>query len=232
MTSIHSASEALAKTGLLGDEPGSSFHAAFEIIVDQLERQGYVVLAKGLPETVQNELLDRLQALSKHDFAPAAVGRGQEQQLIVQLRRDKIVWMETSDPGYQHWWTWVSALRDYLNRRLYLGLFSFESHFAEYQPGDFYQLHVDAFRGESIRVLSLVTYLNADWQSQWGGELNIYEPAANQLLCQVDPQLGTVVLFLSEEFPHEVLPAQHSRYSVAGWFRVNTSHTGRADPPQ
>jgi SM-20-related protein len=39
----------------------------------------------------------------------------------------------------------------------------------------------------------------------------------------VTPELGTVVLFLSEEIPHEVLPAHRNRLGVAGWFRVNTS---------
>jgi len=40
-----------------------------------------------------------------------------------------------------------------------------------------------------------------------------------------------LVVFLSEEFPHEVLKAKRSRFSVAGWFRVNTSNAERADPP-
>lgn len=39
------------------------------------------------------------------------------------------------------------------------------------------------------------------------------------------------MLFLSEEFPHEVLPASRERYSIAGWFRVNGNGAGRVDPP-
>jgi len=35
--------------------------------------------------------------------------------------------------------------------------------------------------------------------------------------------LNRLVIFLSEEFPHEVLPANTHRYSIAGWFRVNNS---------
>jgi len=27
------------------------------------------------------------------------------------------------------------------------------------------------------------------------------------------------VIFLSERFPHEVLPAKKKRHSIAGWFR-------------
>jgi SM-20-related protein len=40
-----------------------------------------------------------------------------------------------------------------------------------------------------------------------------------------------LVVFLSEEFPHEVLPTATDRYSIAGWFRVNTSSAERVDPP-
>jgi len=46
------------------------------------------------------------------------------------------------------------------------------------------------------------------------------------------PQLGTLVVFLSEEFPHEVLAAQRDRYSIAGWFRVNSSTAQQIDPPR
>jgi SM-20-related protein len=48
---------------------------------------------------------------------------------------------------------------------------------------------------------------------------------------KVVPQMGTLVVFLSERFPHEVLPAHADRYSIAGWFRVNTSINNQIDPP-
>lgn len=40
-------------------------------------------------------------------------------------------------------------------------------------------------------------------------------------LAVIPPEAGTLVLFLSEDVPHEVLPAYADRYSIAGWFRVN-----------
>jgi len=48
---------------------------------------------------------------------------------------------------------------------------------------------------------------------------------------KVVPLFGTIVVFLSEEFPHEVLPARRDRFSVAGWFRVNASINNKIDPP-
>ena len=113
-----------------------------------------------------------------------------------------------------------------------LGLYSFESHFAVYQPGAFYKRHLDAFKGQANRVLSLVTYLNPDWQEADGGQLVIYTSEEDKTGIRVLPKFGTVVVFLSEEFPHEVLPATRSRSSIAGWYRVNGTIGDVIDPPQ
>ena len=75
---------------------------------------------------------------------------------------------------------------------------------------------------DDYRVLSTVFYLNENWQPGDGGELAIYD-AEDQLITRVQPVLNRLVIFLSEEFPHEVLPAKNHRYSIAGWFRVNNS---------
>jgi SM-20-related protein len=37
---------------------------------------------------------------------------------------------------------------------------------------------------------------------------------------------------LSEDHLHEVLPTQRDRYSIAGWYRVNSSNANRVDPPK
>ncbi|MEQ3446267.1 2OG-Fe(II) oxygenase [Pseudoalteromonas sp. XMcav2-N-2] len=113
-----------------------------------------------------------------------------------------------------------------------MGLFSFESHFAHYASGSYYKRHYDAFRGETNRVLSLVTYLNPGWGHNDGGEMVLYQDDHDLEGIKVVPLHGTLALFLSEEFPHEVLPAKRDRYSIAGWFRVNTSIAGKIDPPR
>ena len=51
-------------------------------------------------------------------------------------------------------------------------------------------------------------------------ELQIYSED-DQPLLQVKPQAGTMVLFESARFPHEVLAAHSTRYSIAGWFRID-----------
>ena len=114
---------------------------------------------------------------------------------------------------------------------MFLGLFSFESHFAHYRPGDYYKRHYDAFRGEANRVLSIVVYFNSGWTPKEGGELVLYKDDKDRQGTKVIPLMGTIVVFLSEEFPHEVLKAKRDRHSIAGWYRVNTSLGDKVDPP-
>ncbi len=211
--------------------PGS--HSAplpsFDSLTPGLEQHGFVVCPAGLPPDVADLLTRYADTVKADDFHAAAVGRGVEQQRNRFVRRDLIHWMDERNPALAPWRAWTEALRVHLNRRLFLGLFSFESHLAHYRPGDFYRAHVDAFRGEASRVISLVCYLNEHWKGGDGGELVLYTDAGPVI---VQPTYRTVVLFLSEDIPHEVKPAQRDRYSVTGWFRLNSSSPDRIDPPR
>ena len=201
---------------------------SFDTLTVNLEAHGFVVLPEALPPEVARSLVDYSRRVDADDFH-AAVGRGSQEQRNHFVRRDLIHWLDEGNPGLTPWRVWTESLRVYLNRRLYLGLLSFESHLAHYRPGDFYRTHVDAFRGEASRVVSLVCYLNEDWIEGDGGELILYSQLGSVM---VKPVHRTVVLFLSEEMPHEVRPAQRDRFSVTGWFRVNTSSPDRVDPPR
>jgi SM-20-related protein len=53
----------------------------------------------------------------------------------------------------------------------------------------------------------------------------------NQIIRHIKPDAGTLVIFLSDEFPHEVMTVFKDRYSIAGWFRINNSSAYKADPP-
>lgn len=120
-------------------------------------------------------------------------------------------------------------MRVVLNRSFFLGLFDYECHYAKYQQGDFYKKHYDAFKGRSNRVFTTVLYLNTP---DSGGELIIYKPKSKQVEVCIKPLAGTLVIFESERFMHEVLPAGDERYSIAGWFRMNASISGVIDPPR
>lgn len=207
-----------------------------ESIIDQIAEaiadQGYIVIEQAIPSELAEQLRLEAQHRASH-FKPAGVGRGSAHQRIEKVRSDDIQWIESGASEAQNaWLALMDNLQQGLNRRLFMGLFFYESHFAHYRPGAFYEKHLDAFRGQSNRVLSTVTYLNADWEPGWGGQLNIYGRDGETLLNTVSPKLGTLVIFLSEDFPHEVAAATHERFSIAGWFRINNSNTTRVDPPR
>lgn len=204
----------------------------FATIADALRRDGYAICPDGLPASLQSLLLAHVQQMPASRFHRAGIGRHRDYNQLGSVRRDAICWIQGDSLAGLAWLSWTAALQQWLNRELLLGLFSFESHFAHYGPGDFYRRHVDAFRGEANRVLSVVAYLNPEWQPGEGGELLLYTGADRQASLAVAPRLGTLAVFLSEEFPHEVLPALRDRYSIAGWYRVNTSNAMRVDPPR
>jgi SM-20-related protein len=202
---------------------------SFDTLSLQLETHGYVVVPDGLPQPVANELLRYVDNVDASDFHRAGIGRGADEHVNGFVRRDSIHWLHERHPDLAEWRSFTDALRTQLNRQLFLGLFSFESHLARYGPGDFYKKHYDAFRGEANRIVSLVCYLNTDWTPGDGGELLLY---SDTITVTVPPAYRTLVLFLSEETLHEVLPAKRERWSVTGWFRLNQSRLDRVDPPR
>jgi SM-20-related protein len=111
----------------------------------------------------------------------------------------------------------IERLRAALNRSLQLGVFELELQWALYPPGAHYARHLDAFRGDRARLVSLVLYLNEAWQPSDGGALRLHLDTGSHR--DVAPHAGTLVAFLSDRFEHEVLSATRERLSLAGWLR-------------
>lgn len=139
------------------------------------------------------------------------------------IRGDVISWLDEVNATDHAYLAWMENLRKGLNELLYLGLFDFECHYAIYHAGTGYAKHSDVLAGKKNRVLSTVLYLNEDWQHDNGGELVLFDPQGNQVIATVLPKFGTMIIFLSVSFPHEVLHSLSTRRSVAGWFRVSGS---------
>ena len=218
----------------------------FAKIAKEITEQGFSINPAAVPMPLVSALSDHVVSINDEKFSAAGIGRGKRFTRSKFVRTDEICWIEGDSQAGRDWLVWAKSLQTYLNRHLLLGLFSFEGHFSLYGPGDYYKRHKDAFKGEANRVLSLVRYLNPGWTADDGGELVLYpsdaaaEPvdAPTRLASglpaetKVTPLMGTLVLFLSEDFPHEVLPAVRDRYAIAGWYRVNTSVSDRVDPPR
>jgi len=195
----------------------------WQIIPEKLEEFGYCSLDLALPEQLSQDLYQRVTSLQQHDFSSAGIGRKHHLHQDNSFRSDKIHWLESSSPAEHSYLLWMEKLRLTINQRLFMGLFDYEAHFAHYAVGAHYKRHLDAFQGSTNRVLSTVFYLNPQWQEEDGGELLMYKNETSQAVLQrITPKMGTLLIFLSGQFPHEVLTAHRNRYSIAGWFRVKT----------
>ncbi|MFY8274360.1 2OG-Fe(II) oxygenase [Pseudoalteromonas sp. SSDWG2] len=200
----------------------------FERILEDVYNQGYAIIEQAMEPGLTQQLYTTARTqLSK--FSPAAIGRDSELQLNNDIRKDKTLWFSGECQSERDYLCVMESLRQLINRQFFLGLFDYECHFAYYKVGDFYKKHYDAFKGRSNRVITTVYYLNTPSE---GGELIIYKPRSKEVLQRVSPRAGTLVVFESERFIHEVLPAKEERFSIAGWFRKNASIGGIIDPPK
>ncbi len=187
-------------------------------ITDALVNDGVIVIKNAFNPKLSTALLD--SAKNEQDFHRAGISGASNLHLNKSRRKDKIHWLDESSLSQKEFLSFANGLKEYLNRELYLGLSYYESHFAIYDKGDFYENHLDCFKNFKNRVVTTVYYLNDDWGEDDGGELIVYDEDSN-FLEKVIPEANTLVVFMSEKFPHEVLPAKKRRYSIAGWFRID-----------
>lgn len=188
-------------------------------VLDGLVQHGFAVAPNLLSRSIVMELAtDCADAYAAGEMTPARIGRGNSSHLDPAVRGDATLWLDAAPehPIRERFLHALEALRRALNRSLMLGLETFEGHYAAFPAGAFYARHRDRFRDVDKRVLSLTCYLNADWSAADGGALRLWLP---QGPLDIAPELGVSVLFISAQIEHEVLRANRTRYSIAGWFR-------------
>lgn len=187
--------------------------------IDGLVAQGYAVLPDYFSRSFTDALLADLQNLKEAGaFRRAGTGRNENNQVNDAIRNDQTLWLDGTGTVQAAYLDHMAGLRDALNQSLYLGLSSFESHYAQYEAGGFYKKHIDSLKGARNRIVSSVTYLTPDWSDSDAGHLVLYDGDEREIQ-RVLPQAGTLVLFMSEDIPHEVLPPTRPRSSIAGWYR-------------
>ena len=151
-------------------------------------------------------------------FAPARVGGQGSEQRRDNIRGDFTCWLrEPLQPPERVLLKRLEELRRQLNSDAFLGLFELELHYAKYPAGSAYSRHVDQPMGSTQRKVSLVLYLNPEWQPTDGGILRIH--GADDAFLDVEPIAGRLVCFLTPSREHEVLQARRERLSISGWFR-------------
>ena len=196
----------------------------YEPLIDGIVTAGYGVmddfLAPADVVALGTCLRNRREA---GQFRVAGIGN---QQVSVEkaIRGDEILWIDeaTAMPEERGFLQRIGEFVQYVNQTCYLGLRDYEFHYALYPTGTFYKRHLDRFRSDSRRKLSVICYLNADWQETDGGQLALYLPDADGLERQVTvaPIGGRLVCFDSGQLEHEVFPATRERLSVTGWLKT------------
>ena len=189
-----------------------------DAVAEQLRVHGFATAEQALPPDLLARLDRACHDSDEFPFVPAGMGRVGSRQPDAAVRGDVILWLEHAKEVDRAYLSLMETLRLALNERLYLGLANYQGHYAIYGSGTHYDKHRDSLTGQRNRLLSSVVYLNGAWAPADGGELLLYRADEPAVVARILPQPGLLVLFLSEEFPHEVLAATRARHSIAGWF--------------
>jgi SM-20-related protein len=188
-----------------------------ELVADGLATSGYAIVDQFLSHSEVDAILSSgTFAARSARFKKAAIGKKEGHQINEAVRGDMIEWIDRSTAPAEIG-TYLNRLNElisFLNQELFLSLKDYEVHVTSYPPGSFYKRHLDQFKHDDHRKLSVICYLNNEWKVEHGGQLRMFmdnEPV------DVLPEAGRLVCFRSDQIEHEVLPATRERLSLTGW---------------
>src|SRR5258708_8292628 len=156
-----------------------NLQSQFEKITDALAGKGYAIIDHFLS---RHEVVDILQSdefkNSKLHFKKAGIGKLRNLQINKSIRGDYIQWIDPADTPkpIADYFERLYKLIPHLNQNLFLSLKSVEVHMTVYPVGTYYKRHLDQFKSDDHRKLSIICYLNPGWREEHGGQLRIYLP--------------------------------------------------------
>lgn len=188
-----------------------------EQFFNDLQKSGISFIDHFIDEPVIRKLVNWSdKILSEGEFKEAKISG--DKLLNQEIRGDLTYWPDPISPSVE--WIDIKKILDKLqlelNQRYFLGIKQYECHLAYYPVGTFYKKHIDRLKSDSSRIFTFIIYLNDNWKEGDGGELVIYDKKGNEIQ-RILPLGGRFVGFMSDEFPHEVLPAKRARMSFTGW---------------
>lgn len=172
-----------------------------------------------LSADLANNLKQNLIALNQNSLLQSAgIGNSEKLSYDGAIRSDSIYWLDKkhNNAFENEFFTQIEAFILYLNTTCYAGITGYEFHYSLYESGDFYLKHLDQFKNNPSRKYSMISYLNANWEKNDGGELVIHQLDYPQ---KISPTQGKTVFFKSDELVHEVLVTQKTRMSITGWLK-------------
>jgi SM-20-related protein len=187
------------------------------ILADQIADNGYAVI----DDFLSNEEIDSILALEGFkngllQFKKAGIGKNQDKQINEAIRGDYIQWIDpnNAEPPLLTYLGRLKQVIAFVNQSLFLSLKDCEVHQTIYPIGSFYKRHLDQFKKDDHRKLSVICYLNKDWKEADGGQLRMFIGHESK---DILPVAGRLVCFRSDLLEHEVLPATRERLSLTGW---------------
>ena len=195
-----------------------------ETIINDLSKNGYAICDAFLSAKTISTLAN--MATKRYLSGAMTFAKTGQQAKNTSIRGDSIFWLDESshEPSVQAYFIKMHLLKNALNFHLFMNVQELETHLAVYPIGSVYEKHLDQFnQGEGVqtRQLSSVLYLNNHWLVAEGGALRLHLNESEYL--DIAPSAGKLVLFLSSQFWHEVLPATRDRISLTGWFRTRAN---------
>ena len=168
------------------------------------------------------------------DGSLTTAGISRQHEHAAQVRGDRTVFLDESELniGFVDVIEALKAIQAALREQAWLTVPRREFQLACYDGVNVgYARHLDAFRGASgvtgHRRVTIVYYLNLDWQPVHGGALRCFDDdndddsnaAAEGAghFVDVEPILDRAVIFLSERVHHAVLPSTHRRCALTLW---------------
>ncbi|KAL4641348.1 egl nine 1-like protein [Arapaima gigas] len=197
---------------------------AADYIAPCMNKHGICVLDAFLGDELGMAILSDVEALHR-------AGRFTDGQLVSQrsgdskdIRGDKIVWVEGSEPGCERI-SFLMSRMDELVRHCNGRLGSYKINgrtkamVACYPgKGTGYVRHVDNPNGDG-RCVTCIYYLNKNWDAkEHGGILRIF-PEGKAQFADIEPKFDRLLFFWSDRRnPHEVQPAYATRYAITVWY--------------
>jgi SM-20-related protein len=189
----------------------------FDALADGLAEDGYALIDDFLSHKEVKNILNLKEFQNGSEFfKKAGIGKNQNHHINESVRGDYILWIDKNTPSdpINVYLNRLGELIQFLNQTLFLSLKDYEVHMTTYPPGSFYKRHLDQFNRDDHRKLSVICYLNDNWNANDGGQLRMF--LADKIV-DVLPTAGRLVCFRSDQIEHEVLPATRTRLSLTGW---------------
>jgi SM-20-related protein len=197
--------------------------SSWEERMDTLSLLDYVITDNFLTPEVLSNLKSYFKEKELQDkLDKSAIGATGDSKIINEIRGDYTYWLDKVRDGKElKIFETLDEVKSMINRFCFLSLSDYEFHLALYPNGSFYKKHLDQFKGRNNRMISMIIYLNENWQVGDGGELKIYPEGKDEKV--IEPLENRCILFRSDVLYHEVLPTQKPRKSITGWMLYQPS---------